>query len=1768
MAKGLSAAKAKKILQDGYIKGKPLTAKQKKYFGAIASGATPLKAINGAEVEKAQWGKILKTVKNLYKGADKFESSIDWAKWNKAIPENKALIKEYNAIEEATKKNGTWMKNSDGSAFNGTPEQFVQQNSKNFKKAFPDGFTKGYRGAKHHIDDFVNRDRNDWATFLTDSKENAVTYAGSDGVPKTYFHPDVDKQLKIENGLYPPQVNGVYELGFPNNLPTVTGNANGKSWRLLDYDSTIEQGIKLDGRVGDHQQSLLNWTEEGFADDYGLQGFNPSARYLTTDNYASYVKNKANKEAVAKIKNVKDQMGYSDILANTVFAVDAERVPLKSLRHNNGMFDMTNSNIYKAIVPGAIGAGAASEMIGPTQADGQFKNGGWLDKFAMGGSLPGASGMMYSRNSGSSAMSPPNLTKAQDGTVEYGTPEYKKAYEEGTFADVPNQLDEVVIDSGVDYEKDIYYDTLTEQEKDLYHNDYSPIGTAVRRKAQTKRGLAEDTYDVVNPLMYGMLGLAGGMMAGPSIATLGRAAAPYASRYLLNPIQRALSYKPLGGPVSIGNTIDAGSAAYAAYATPEAYDKFKENPSWDTGLDLGLTAMDLVPFSEIFTGGKNIRKAYNYASDKVSTLFRGIPQNANIPTGINLETTPLRDAVTQPNIWPTSSPLPKNMEPYVSKKIYPFNKEQEVFESFLSTDKRLENIDSKSLYYDQAGKPITKSEADNLLYPPEYQKNGGDVDKAQWGKILKTAKNLYKGFKSSSNVVEPILESGITARRLAGDQLYNTHRYSAQQLNQLLEESREFLKNTSTEGYENSAKFKDEVLRKIEKLEPGIKKDLALQEIAKRSGRTVGDDTGTWMAKSYIDAPSNDQLGHVTTSNNLWDMVFKSDGKMIPYSNSETLYFNRGGAGQLARVRMMAPENQGGGINLIFDNNSLKKSGILPDTSGGELTISQDVSLKHLYPEAKVRAKDMLLNEAELRGVEITDDLVKSIDDYLQINKNKEGGSTPKAQVGDKVASIASQMEVNEEDGGRPPLGVVDHIRALFDEEGLCRDNTCVQTVKDFYSKAGVEAMPKDVYNNREFLKNFKEYGFEEILDQKNLQPGDVLQYYYGPDSEDVKEDPSYLNFPYHMGVYVNPGEYIGDGDSEAPIQRKNMYTGTKDGKEYKKDPFRAFRYIKQNKNGSDVEKAQWGKLLKLAKKYGNKVYEMYKGTDKVVDAASTTGKLKYMDELSSKAKKDVYEQNYEALTKTDKETRNLGKPHIAQEEYGEGWKYSDQVDFNNPEEVAAHRKRWIASQKKGNLINDNRRFPFFDETSDIFSDLSRKDLSGSIRDGLSKRFGAIGNTYTTGYGHRGLDYETNYLNDYFKNYKVGLPDGSTVPYGKLDGSVEIDPSSFNSSDEVMEELRRLAQIRMGDQFNNAFEKTSRIDFGDLLKNKNRNGGWLSKYENGGVIEDDRGQWAHPGEVTKINSNNITMKGVNYPVLGVSDTGDTKMMQPGVDNYKYDGNSVTEYPMAQEGAGVNKEGVKQYKWFKNYMRSPKYKERLKKEFPDYSDNQIGQEVKSRLENVMQTRVGFLPRSSDISTGVGGVQGVYNADEYPGAIMLRPEYSASTSDALFKPGNYLSGYNTIPLHEWSHAADDGGNRMPQSTTDLMLSKMKENSLGISKDKYYYTRPTEYLGRMQPLRYLMQQEGLYDAGTQDFTKEDLENAKQNKTIKNNQHFQDLMENVKSDEDFIELMNKVASVNQKDNSRTMMAKDGKSLVALDQLTNFTNYNTPQPGGWLDKY
>jgi hypothetical protein len=91
----------------------------------------------------------------------------------------------------------------------------------------------------------------------------------------------------------------------------------------------------------------------------------------------------------------------------------------------------------------------------------------------------------------------------------------------------------------------------------------------------------------------------------------------------------------------------------------------------------------------------------------------------------------------------------------------------------------------------------------------------------------------------------------------------------------------------------------------------------------------------------------------------------------------------------------------------------------------------------------------------------------------------------------------------------------------------------------------------------------------------------------------------------------------------------------------------------------------------------------------------------------------------------------------------------------------------------------------------------------------------------------------------------------------------------------------------------NEYSKPKKVPYGNVL-------GRAYGLKHGGKIKDNKGQWNHPGEITEIDSNFITMKGVNYPVLGVSDSGDSKIMLPDK-NYKFKGNRVTEYPLAQNG---------------------------------------------------------------------------------------------------------------------------------------------------------------------------------------------------------------------------------------------------------------------------
>jgi len=62
-----------------------------------------------------------------------------------------------------------------------------------------------------------------------------------------------------------------------------------------------------------------------------------------------------------------------------------------------------------------------------------------------------------------------------------------------------------------------------------------------------------------------------------------------------------------------------------------------------------------------------------------------------------------------------------------------------------------------------------------------------------------------------------------------------------------------------------------------------------------------------------------------------------------------------------------------------------------------------------------------------------------------------------------------------------------------------------------------------------------------------------------------------------------------------------------------------------------------------------------------------------------------------------------------------------------------------------------------------------------------------------------------------------------------------------------------------------------------------------------------KNQWQHPGEITTIPSNNITMDAVSYPVLGVPNFGQPQMMYPDQQYHFPQADNVTEYPMMAKG---------------------------------------------------------------------------------------------------------------------------------------------------------------------------------------------------------------------------------------------------------------------------
>ena len=281
---------------------------------------TPI-PIEEATLYKKDWLKGYKPIEIPKKG---FSSEIDWGKWNKEIPENTQLMQEYNTIEQKAKANNTWMKNPDGSKFQGTPEQFVQQNSQNFKKAFP-----------HYHGEILNHNTN--AELNTIDEYFFNKGAGDTGYygKGTYTHPKKDYTKMYGKNNYE------FYLNSKNKGFLDKSNIDDAEYFKRSDDEILQHHLP------EYENKLMNYE------------LDPSRYY---DNAKENWLNKLNEQVKAG-KISRDKLDEFTSLHNPkngeVVIPFNNRV--KSAIGNNGMFDMSNPNIYKGLSPTIIAGALANK---------------------------------------------------------------------------------------------------------------------------------------------------------------------------------------------------------------------------------------------------------------------------------------------------------------------------------------------------------------------------------------------------------------------------------------------------------------------------------------------------------------------------------------------------------------------------------------------------------------------------------------------------------------------------------------------------------------------------------------------------------------------------------------------------------------------------------------------------------------------------------------------------------------------------------------------------------------------------------------------------------------------------------------------------------------------------------------------------------------------------------------------------------------------------------------------------------------------------------------------------------------------------------------------------------------------------------------------------------------------------------------------------------------------------------------------------------------
>lgn len=228
---------------------------------------------------------------------------------------------------------------------------------------------------------------------------------------------------------------------------------------------------------------------------------------------------------------------------------------------------------------------------------------------------------------------------------------------------------------------------------------------------------------------------------------------------------------------------------------------------------------------------------------------------------------------------------------------------------------------------------------------------------------------------------------------------------------------------------------------------------------------------------------------------------------------------------------------------------------------------------------------------------------------------------------------------------------------------------------------------------------------------------------------------------------------------------------------------------------------------------------------------------------------------------------------------------------------------------------------------------------------------------------------------------------------------------------------------------------------------------------------------------------------------------------------------------------------KQFQFIKDYMASPKYQERLTK----MVNTEKMLQNPAAPERLAAEQMSAYQTNTPTPQVVQGIQqqNLQNlADlQQPGKIQVGDinlgknvagGYDSSYDDVRFNEG-LVQQNPSVPAHEFSHAATGGQQPYSKAFEDMYTKKIFISPRN-SKFEGEVQKPTEVKARLDAIRYLGSQKGLFDAGKSDFTDKDWQKILNNKEIKNDFNFKQIYDQLpegRKKVGFIWLMNNIAKL-----------------------------------------